>query len=99
MTYVLSLPNKIKKYIVYRAICDQCGCEFLIEQDDPNFHTSYRSINSMVAGHANCPAHSYGIDCSNTKVPIYTRDAIEFESEDAFIQYLSKLPHIEPEGD
>ena len=60
MKWILKLPKRENKFIVYKATCT-CGCEFLLLDND--IHTRIKSINSDIVGYCDCADN-----CINTSV-------------------------------
>lgn len=88
MKWILKLPKRENKFIVYKATCT-CGCEFLLLDND--IHTRIKSINSDIVGYCDCADSGINGNCKNKKVPIYRKDILTFDSKEEFDKYISTV--------
>lgn len=80
--YILKIrESDIPRFIIYKAKCPVCECEFLVEDND----IQYRSFTDKYV----CKCAN--LRCSNSHITIDKNDVLSFKDRDEFEEYLKGL--------
>lgn len=80
--YILKMrASDVPRFIIYKAKCPNCECEFLVEDDD----IQYKSFTGKYL--CKC-ANLY---CNNKNVIVDKNDVLSFKDRDEFEEYLKGL--------